>query len=248
MATITSVWTMAKRLISSLVPTVVRGAWDYHSHPESRDSWGGPCNGQEARQTLVREIIKAIDPVRIIETGTYRGTTTAYFRDLSSVPIVTVENSPWFWGYSAYRFLTDSRVSVRRGDSRAVLTSLLRNRRLAGETAFFYLDAHWGDDLPLREELEIIFSSCARAIVMIDDFQVPDDPGYAYDDYGPTKALSLEYTQSVAKMFELDIFFPVVPSHEETGARTGCAVMAKRHSGAKVLNGLPGLRKLDSRL
>jgi len=25
---------------------------------------------------------------------------------------------------------------------------------------------------------------------MIDDFQVPDDPGYAYDDYGPGKALT----------------------------------------------------------
>lgn len=55
---------------------------------------------------------------------------------------------------------------------------------------FAYLDAHWGEDLPLAEKLEIVFSWDSDAIVMIDDFQVPDDPGYAYDDYGPGKALT----------------------------------------------------------
>jgi hypothetical protein len=248
LATNSNAWATAKAVIRPFLPTEFRGAWDYHRHPESRDSWGGPCNGQQARQALVQEIIKAIDPALIIETGTYRGTTTAFLRDISSAPVITVENSRWFWGYAAYRFLGDPKVSVRRGDSPVVLRSLLRNKRLAGATAFFYLDAHWGHDLPLREELEVIFSSDVRAIVMIDDFQVPDDPGYAYDDYGPSKALTLEYTQSVSEMFGLDLYFPSVPSLKETGGRTGCVVMAERDSEARVLAALPGLRRLDSRL
>jgi hypothetical protein len=37
---------------------------------------------------------------------------------------------------------------------------------------FVYLDAHWNDDLPLAEELEIVFGACPNAIVMIDDFNV----------------------------------------------------------------------------
>jgi hypothetical protein len=63
-------------------------------------------------------------------------------------------------------------------------------RGFAGRTILFYLDAHWNDDLPLEEELELIFSVHPHAVVMIDDFQVPDDPGYQFDEYGPGKALT----------------------------------------------------------
>jgi hypothetical protein len=30
-------------------------------------------------------------------------------------------------------------------------------------------------------------------VAMIDDFRVPGDEGYAYDDYGPGKALTADY-------------------------------------------------------
>ena len=235
-------WSRVKGLVRPFVLTEVRGAWDYHRHPEARDSWGGPCNGQRARQSLVREIIGAIRPTRIIETGTYRGTTTAWLREVGQVPVITIENSRWFWGYSTYRFRADSNVSVRRGDSRKVLASLTKNGRLADTPTFFYLDAHWEADLPLREELEIIFSACSRAVVMIDDFQVPGDPGYAYDDYGRGKALTLEYTRPVAERFDLAIFFPAAASAEETGARRGCVVLTKKNAEGTVLKALCGLR------
>jgi hypothetical protein len=47
---------------------------------------------------------------------------------------------------------------------------------------FFYLDAHWYDDV-LAEEFDLIAEHWARYVVMIDDFVVPHDPGYEYDTY-----------------------------------------------------------------
>src|SRR5216683_8159337 len=35
-----------------------------------------------------------------------------------------------------------------------------------------------GRDLPLAEEIDIVFSRCPLAVVMVDDFQVPSDAGY----------------------------------------------------------------------
>jgi hypothetical protein len=50
--------------------------------------------------------------------------------------------------------------------------------RLRDSPLFFYLDAHWNEDLPLAEEIDLIFSRSPCAVVMIDDFEVPGDPGF----------------------------------------------------------------------
>jgi hypothetical protein len=55
---------------------------------------------------------------------------------------------------------------------------------------FFYLDAHWSEDLPLADETEFIIRNLNTFTIMIDDFEVPRDSGFAYNDYGPGKHLS----------------------------------------------------------
>jgi hypothetical protein len=90
---------------------------------------------------------------------------------------------------------------------------------------FFYLDAHWLEDVPLAEETEVIARKFSSFVLMIDDFQVPNDPGYGYDDYGPGKRLSL-------RDFPFDSdprfvpYFPSRHSTEESGTRRGCIVLA----------------------
>jgi hypothetical protein len=54
---------------------------------------------------------------------------------------------------------------------------------------FFHLDAHWEGDLPLQEEIEIILGRFPNFLIMIDDFRVPGDSGYGFDDYGRGKML-----------------------------------------------------------
>ena len=94
----------------------------------------------------------------------------------------------------------------------------------ARSRVLFYLDAHWKDDLPLVEELRIITGSDLQWVVMIDDFKVPFDDGYSYDDYGPGKALNLDLLSFLKD--RSTFFFPRPHSSEETGAVRGTCVLA----------------------
>ena len=121
------------------------------------------------------------------------------------------------------------------------LRKLLRND-VSSCTLFFYLDAHWNDDLPLAEEIDLVFSQCPLAVIMIDDFQVPSDPGYEYDDYGAGRALIPSYIASPITTYNLQAFYPATPSAEESGLRRGCIVLARQAAAAQALSSLALLR------
>jgi hypothetical protein len=135
-------------------------------------------------------------------------------------------------------------VTLRHGDSREVLRSLLEGplRPLRHSSLFFYLDAHWREELPLAEEIEIVSARCPAAIVMIDDFQVPGDAGYGYDDYGPGQALTPAYIAPALAAHGLRAFYPSTPSVEESGSRRGCAVLAKDAVHGRTLEAVSLLR------
>jgi hypothetical protein len=97
---------------------------------------------------------------------------------------------------------------------------------------FFYLDAHRGPNLPLAQELDIIFARCPAAIVMIDDFQVPGDTGYGHGVRG--KALTLDYIAPAVQAYGLAAFYPATPAVEESGWRRGCVILVRGaiHGGA----------------
>ena len=71
---------------------------------------------------------------------------------------------------------------------------------------------------------------------MVDDFQVPHDSGYRFDDYGPQKRLCLDYLKPIENL-GLQAFLPAVPSEQETGARRGCVVLGDQ-SVARALSTL----------
>ncbi len=73
-------------------------------------------------------------------------------------------------------------------------------------------------------------------MVVIDDFRVPDDEGYRFDDYGPGKALTWDYVGPIAERYGATAAYPATPSAEETGARRGCVVLAR--AGAWLDGGL----------
>jgi hypothetical protein len=217
---------LSKRLLKGILGPRVSGAVAYYRYPQLRDSWGGPFNGQIFRQRIFRELLEVIHFDVIAETGSYRGTTTDYLQRCSRLPVYTVELDPKMWGYVKGRFIFRKDVVIAEGDSRTFLKRFVNDPARHGKRVFFYLDAHWGEDLPLREEIQIIFTRCPDAVVMVDDFQVPGDPGYTFDDYGTGKVLCLEYLKDVAEQFKLGAFFPAVGSDMETGARRGCVVLA----------------------
>jgi len=108
-------------------------------------------------------------------------------------------------------------------------------------------DAHGGSSLPLAQELDVIFAQCPPAIVMIDDFEVPGDEAYGYDDYGPGNALTPDYIADAMQAYALAAFYPAAPAVEETGARRGCVILVRRAIHGTVLASLHLLRPAAGR-
>ena len=218
-----------------------RGAWDYFLRPHLRQSWGGPFNGQEGRQEIFLELLKLFRFRAIVETGAYRGTTTEFLATASSLPVYSVEIQPRYFSYANLRLRRLRHVDLRLGDSRAFLKELSRDA-MVKSGVFFYLDAHWGHEHPLREEVTMIMQHWRESIIMIDDFQVPDDDGYGCDVLDCGTKLSLECLKPVSQ-FGL-VAFPAAPSAGESGARRGCVILATADAAAETLAKATSLRPL----
>jgi hypothetical protein len=180
-------------------------------------------NGQTARLEICRYILEHCRVQQIVETGTYRGATSEWFAQFG-LPLVTIEIQERFEAFSSLRLSRFTNAEVRLGDSVAILHELACARSLNSAIIFFYLDAHWLNRLPLADELNLIVNDFRFFVVVIDDFAVPYDDGYGFDDYGPGKALTLDYLKSTSAG-RLPVFFPNVRSEWETGHRRGCVVL-----------------------
>jgi len=215
------------------------GRFDYLFRPGLRDSWGGPFNGQERRRELVLALLKALPLEAIVETGTYRGTTTRFLAEQSQIRVYSVEHKPRYHYFAVRHLAPFPKAKLSLGDSRKFLARLEADPEVPKKNVFFYLDAHWGGDLPLRAELEQVFTGWSDTLVMIDDFQVPGRD-FGYDDYGPDRALNLAYLKPLAGL-GLQAFFPACTPAEETGARRGCVVLCRDGEVAERLDRLPEL-------
>jgi hypothetical protein len=222
-----------KEVIKKLLGDTIMGWLDFLRHPSMEASWGGPFNGQKYRQRILFDLLYCFPIKAIVETGTYRGTTTALFA-ATALPVYTTEIHPRYFSYSRLHFLFNRDViHLYQKDSRSFLRALSEDRSVPKEDVLFYLDAHWGEDLPLREELEIIFLNWKRPVVMIDDFAVPDS-NYGFDSYGPEKTLNLKYIDSIVSAHKLSVFFPAANPLEETGSKRGSVVLCLETSGAEI--------------
>jgi hypothetical protein len=234
-------------VVASLLGPKRLGALTYRRYPALGRAWGGPMNGQAGRCKLVADLITRCDFAAIVESGTYRGTTTEWLSAFK-IPIYSCELSLENYGFARARLSGIPDVTLLQMDSRGALRHVLTGP-LASKTdqpILFYLDAHWNDDLPLADELDIIYRTHTEAVVLVDDFCVPDDPGYGYDDYGPRKALTLDYVADAARRYGLTCWFPTTRADAETGAKRGCVVIAQREARvAKHVGGSRWLRDLN---
>jgi len=234
------------RWIAKIIGAANAGRLDYWLEPALRESFGGPFNGQERRKEIFRDLLRTLPIEAIVETGTYRGTTSLFLARESRLPVHTVEanaRSHAFARLQLRAFIRTGQLQPYLGDSRRFLARLARERRLPDANVFFYLDAHWSRDLPLREELELIFRHWRDAVVMVDDFQVPGTD-YEYDDYGEAGVLALPYLAPLSHL-ELDVFFPAAAPESETGGRRGCVVICR---DPRVSVALEEIESLDRRL
>ena len=154
------------------------GRLEFLIMPQVRDSLGGPLNGQVFRKRMFLDIVRATQCAAIVETGTFRGSSTAFFATLD-VPVYSVEQNPRHAAFAS-----------------------LRLARLPGR-------------IHLSE-------------------------GYGYDDYGPGKALTLDYLKQVGHL-ELKAFFPRATADAETGQKRGSVVLCRDPDVARTLSGLETL-------
>jgi hypothetical protein len=133
-----------------------------------------------------------------------------------------------------------SSISLYNLDSREFLKLLSTSPEIIQNECFIYLDAHWGKDLPLREEISIIASRWEKFIIMIDDFKVPDDDGYKHDRYVTLKYIDMPFLFSHHK---LCAFFPTLSSNDEPAGATGCVILAKENELASPLNEMSSIKR-----
>ena len=236
---------IVKEVVRRIIGEAYTGMLDYWRFPELNERDILPFNGQEFRKKIFKELLNSFSFDAIVETGSYLGSTTSYLHEISGLPVYTVEINPRWYGYVNARFLWDQKVKPKKGDTRAFLKKLAAKQRMTGKKIFFYLDAHWRKELPLKEEIEIIFDTWPDSIIMIDDFQVPDDPDYGYDDYGEGKTLNMNYLSSVTK-HKLTALFPTKEGKMETGRKRGCVVVGSSDEIVQRLEKMKTLRKYSS--
>jgi hypothetical protein len=187
---------------------------------------GGPMNGQRARSRLLLRIALAESFGAVVETGTFLGSTTESLHFIFGVPVWTAELRPRYWAFAAHRLQGLNDIHLFLGDSRELLDRLSTQQELTSLPTFFYLDAHWYSGLPLWEEITLILERWERVVILVDDFQVPDDDGYGFDDYGPGARLCLEDMRSNVRA-PGEVVFPSIPSECETGAKRGYCFVGK---------------------
>lgn len=143
--------------------------------------------------------------------------------------------------FSKLRLQKKSNVRVEFGSSVDVLPKFPDQMDTSLPT-FFYLDAHWENYLPLRDEMRFILDAFSAPLILIDDFQVPGEGGYFYDDYGAGKALTAEYLADCIPA-ETMLFYPSTPSCQETGRRRGWVVVAPNPQIGRLLESITLLRR-----
>ncbi|MFF9869591.1 hypothetical protein ACF1G0_30020 [Streptomyces sp. NPDC013953] len=180
----------------------------------------GPFNGQLKRQKIIRELLTMISFDEIVETGSFRGTTTRFLHDVSGLPVHSAEIDERFYRYAAVKCRGLPGIHLHHEDSRKMLQSL--SKRPGNPALLFYLDAHWQEDVPRYQELEIIEARWNRSVVVIDDFCVPGDPGYQFTSYHGIP-LDVNYLPDLPGW---KAFYPSSDSADETGAKRGCIVLA----------------------
>lgn len=199
-------------------------------------------NGQTHRHEIFAELVARCGFDGIVETGACNGETSGYMAEISGLPVLTCEiDEKWY--LEACRRVKGFDVMIAHSDSRWWLReNLAKDSFIAGQRTCFYLDAHWGTELPLAEEVETILASWKNCVVMIDDFQVPGDPGYGFDDYGGDKKIRIETIASSVAKHGASAFYPKEPSSTETGAKRGSCFIASAGEMAELLAAMSCLR------
>jgi len=209
--------------LASVAALAVKATQHHVMNGQAAIPWGGPLNGQRYRQHVMERLMR-VGPDSIIETGTFLGTSTAFFAR-HGLPVHSCELRDEYFAAALSQLTSFENVSLYLMDSRAFLREIAADASLEYKRPFFYLDAHWYDDLPLADEIRIIQERWQEHIIMVDDFCVPE-AGYNFDRYPNGLELTLEHLDKEGvDLSETAVLFPTASHTAETSARRGTLVL-----------------------
>jgi hypothetical protein len=220
--------------LGSLLGNTLRAVDQDFRNPQLRTGFAGPLNGQYLRATILRRLDAELGFDAFVETGAFRGTTTEWFATLGR-PVFSCELDEDIFYFSLSRLAQYANVQIVQQDSCTFLTRICAEYKRQFQIPFFYLDAHWNDDLPLFDEIDTIVDNFDNYIIMADDFKNPFYP-YQYDSYGPDAELTMDcMLPRLRNRKKLSFLFPNFPQEVETGARRGTLVIAPISMQEKLL-------------
>jgi cephalosporin hydroxylase len=126
-----------------------------------------------------KTIFEEYNPDIIVETGTFKGSTTSYFASFG-VPVITTEINPDFQAEAKEKYKHINNITFWTGDSAEQISNninLIQDKKI-----IFFLDAHWQNDKALERELAVISKLSIKPFIIIHDFQVPNT-SLGYDTY-----------------------------------------------------------------
>lgn len=120
----------------------------------------------------VKRLVRQYGIRSAVETGTHQGATAEALAAL--VPMVyTIESEMGLFTEAQDRLAGLPNVRQYQGLSTNVLPGLLPQIE---QPALYYLDAHWGGNYPLPQEVGIIAQHDPRPVILMHDMQVPGHP------------------------------------------------------------------------
>jgi hypothetical protein len=162
-----------------------------------------------------------------VETGSGHGHTAGFVRRVFGVPVFTCDINILHYFISRAHLFWANQIEFHRLDSPEFLRRVC-SEAVIGSNPIFYLDAHWYSHVPLANELQVIADDCCRGIVVIDDFFVPTDARFGYDQY-PGFRIDMDVINSTIKMRRknnVQVYLPAYGADRETGSNVrGFAVV-----------------------
>lgn len=183
-----------------------------------------PMNGQKNRLRTAYLLAGFLRPTHAIETGTYLGTTTQYLTSMVTSKTYSIEVNQKYIDIAKKRLSSEVQtkaVELILGNSKIEIINILNKLDPDGHRILVYLDAHWSDYVPLKEEIQSLLDWGGVFIAIIDDFMIPSDAGYGYDQY-----LNYRIDASQVPFSEkISVWVPSEPSTSESGSKRGTAYL-----------------------
>jgi hypothetical protein len=142
-----------------------------------------------------------------IETGSYVGITAFHVgKNYPSIDVFSCDIDAKVLKIARENCIRNRNIMLNTLASPEFLYKLFKdNCRLEDKTITCWLDAHWYDYWPLKEEIAFLTSRIKKGFIMIDDFKVPGRPEFGFDVYNSNEC-SFDYIKDaldIAKAYKL---------------------------------------------